>query len=60
MMADYSGRRLYPQPSAGPAVDYGTLGKVEPTGIARGGTKPDFNALLRGLGVRVDKKPGIV
>lgn len=58
-MADYSGRRLYPQPP-GPTVDYGSFEKHEPTGIERGGTKRDFNALLRGLGVRVDKKPGIV
>ena len=58
-MANYNGRKLYPQPP-GPAVDYGPLGKVEPTGIQRGGTKRDYNALLRGLGVRVDKKPGLV
>jgi len=58
-MADYSGRILYPQPP-GPTIDYGAYEKHEPTGISRGGTKPDFNALLRGLGKRLDKKPGII
>lgn len=57
---NHPGRRLYPIPSEGPAIDYGTLGKVQPTGIARGSRTPDFNVKLRGLGERVDKKPGII
>lgn len=56
-----NGRRLYPQIQVtSPAVDFGTLGKHEPTGLARGSTAKDYNVKLRGLGERVDKKPGIM
>lgn len=57
-MADHTGRRLYPlQTNFSPARDCGPVTKTPMTGLARGGTNPDFNVKLRGIGVRIDKKP---
>jgi len=44
-------------PNSTPMVDAGQRTKNVQTGIARGGTVEDYNAKLRGLGQRIDKKP---
>lgn len=58
MMANYTGRRVYPiQTDFTPARDAGVRVVHAPTGLPRGGTDPDYNVTLRCLGQRVDKKP---
>lgn len=57
-MPNFPGLKLYPlNGTLGPVRDSGSITKSPQTGRARGGTSPDYNASLRGLGARVDKKP---
>lgn len=57
-MPNFPGIKLYPL-LAGPTalVDAGNRTKDFQTGIARGGTNPDYNDKLRGLGQRIDRLP---
>lgn len=57
-MPNFPGNKAYPL-LAGPTamVDAGQKTKHLQTGLARGGTVEDFNARLRGVERRADKKP---
>lgn len=57
-MPNFPGVKAYPFLIGRTAlVDAGAVTKNHRTGIARGGTVEDYNAKLRGLGQRIDKKP---
>lgn len=52
--------KTYPmQPNLSPAIDDGALTKHEQTGKVRGYPMPPYNANVRGLGKRLDKKKKI-
>lgn len=57
-MPNFPGLKLYPlNGTLGAVRDAGSITKSPQTGRARGGTQQDYNANMRGLGVRVDRKP---